>query len=185
MIHHQLSIIHHVIPSGPEGHGVITADAKRSRETIPKFEIRNSKSASSAPLSSHMNTPTNPMHQQLNPQGLPANYPFRPDWEVTPREVAQALQSDAPPRLIDCRTPKEWALVKIDGAELVPLQQWSAHLESLESSKDQPVIVYCHHGGRSLQLTMLLRQQGFTSVKSLAGGIDLWAIDIAPGMIRY
>ncbi len=75
--------------------------------------------------------------------------------------------------------------MKIDGAELVPLQQWSAHLESLESSKDEPVVVFCHHGGRSLQLTMLLRQQGFGNVRSMAGGIDLWAIDVQPGMLRY
>ncbi|NJL31095.1 MAG: rhodanese-like domain-containing protein [Phycisphaerales bacterium] len=81
--------------------------------------------------------------------------------------------------------PGEWDLVRLHNAILVPLQQWSTHLESLEPHKDQPIIIYCHHGVRSLRLAMLLRQEGFTNIRSMAGGIDLWAIDVDQRLPRY
>ncbi|MEM6757815.1 MAG: rhodanese-like domain-containing protein, partial [Planctomycetota bacterium] len=40
-------------------------------------------------------------------------------------------------------------------------------------------------GGRSLKVTQFLRQQGFTDVKSLAGGIDAWSRSIDPDVPRY
>lgn len=129
--------------------------------------------------------PTQHTNVSLNQQGLPTHYPYRPDWEITPRELVQKLSSPNPPVLLDCRTPGEWERVHLPQARLVPLQSWAAHLGELETLKDHPLVVYCHHGMRSLQLTMLLRQNGFAEVRSLAGGIELWAIDIEPGMARY
>lgn len=126
-----------------------------------------------------------PSPPNLDAQGLPPGYPFRPDWEITPRQAAASLQNNTPPLLVDCRTPGEWELVRLHNAIHVPLQQWSAHLESLEPHKDQPIIIYCHHGVRSLRLAMLLRQEGFTNIRSMAGGIDLWAIDVDQRLPRY
>jgi rhodanese-related sulfurtransferase len=40
-------------------------------------------------------------------------------------------------------------------------------------------------GGRSLRVAHWLTQQGFTNVKSMAGGIDQWAIQIDPALPRY
>ena len=41
-----------------------------------------------------------------------------------------------------------------------------------ELDPDEPIIVLCHHGARSLNVTMWLRAQGFEHVQSLSGGID-------------
>ena len=55
----------------------------------------------------------------------------------------------------------------------------------LEAFKQKEIVVHCHHGGRSLKVTHWLRGQGFANVKSMAGGIDLWAIEIVPKRAFY
>lgn len=123
---------------------------------------------------------------KIDPQtGLPRGYNYRPDWEVTPRQVRDRLHAGEDLVLLDCRTPDEYALCKIEGAQLVPLQMLNQYVDQLEELRDRSVVVHCHHGGRSLQMTAVLRQQGFADVKSMAGGIDVWAQDIEPGMTRY
>ena len=67
----------------------------------------------------------------------------------------------------------------------MPLQDIAARLPELEDYKDCKIVVHCHHGGRSLQFTTILRQQGFRDITSMAGGIDLWSIDIDPKVPRY
>ncbi|MCE9589925.1 MAG: rhodanese [Planctomycetes bacterium] len=118
-------------------------------------------------------------------EGLPPNYPFQPDWEVTPRQVKAMLDAGDDFVLIDCRTPGEYQVTRVEGSVLVPLQEVAARLPELEKYRDQKIVVNCHHGVRSLRMTAALRQQGFEDVKSMAGGIDLWAMDIEPGMKRY
>ena len=58
------------------------------------------------------------------------------------------------------------------------------HVESL-GGFEQPIVVYCHHGVRSLYVTVALRRLGFQDVRSLAGGIDLWSRDIDASVPRY
>src|SRR4051812_824984 len=59
----------------------------------------------------------------LDARGLPPGYQFKPDWEVTPREVKSMLDKKEDFVFIDCRLPHEYQLTKIDGAQLIPLQQ--------------------------------------------------------------
>jgi len=54
-----------------------------------------------------------------------------------------------------------------------------------ELDKDSHIIVYCHHGIRSANVTSFLLSKGFKVVQNLRGGIDKWAIDIEPTMARY
>lgn len=122
---------------------------------------------------------------QLDSQGLPAGYVLREDWEVTPRQVKAMLRAGEDLLLIDCRTPKEHAIARIEGAELVPLQEVAAHLPDLEAHADRKVVAFCHHGARSLRLTAFLREQGFEDIKSMAGGIDLWSLDLDSSVPRY
>ena len=121
----------------------------------------------------------------LDAQGLPVGYRFREDWEITPRKVDAMVQNKEDFVLVDCRTPGEHEAARIEGAQLLPLQQIAEAIDELEDDRDKPIVVHCHHGGRSLQFTAVLRQQGFTDVKSMAGGIDLWSIDIDPAIPRY
>lgn len=136
---------------------------------------------------------TNAPKPPLDGRGLPAGYPFQGDWEVTPRETKRVMDSGetAGPDgtlVLDCRRPDEFAVAKIDGAVLVPMDQVASRLSELEGKtlgRDRPIIVHCHHGRRSLKVTAELRAAGFSDVKSMAGGIDLWSIDIDLGVKRY
>lgn len=97
----------------------------------------------------------------------------------------KALLDDASvkTRLIDVREPHEFAICCINGAEQIPMRQIPEHVSVLP--RDEHLLIHCHHGGRSLRVTEYLRQQGFTAVSNVAGGIDAWAQEIEPGMMRY
>lgn len=136
-----------------------------------------------------MSQPDKPQSPQqpppLDDRGLPRNYNFRPQWEVTPRQVRQMLDEKQPFILVDCRTPGEYEVAHIEGAELVPIKDMANRADHLEEWSDRKLVIHCHLGVRSLQMTAMLREQGFGDVWSMAGGIDLWARDIDPAMKRY
>ena len=121
----------------------------------------------------------------LDARGLPPGYAFKPDWEVTPREVKALLDKGEPFVFIDCRLPNEYAITQIEGATLIPLQQIAQRYDELKGHEDEKVIVHCKSGGRSMQFAQILRQNGFKDVKSMAGGILLWNRDINPGGPQY
>lgn len=95
------------------------------------------------------------------------------------------LQSGQPLFLLDCREDFEWQIGRIEGATLIPMSQMMARVGELEPHKLSPIVVYCHHGVRSLNVTHWLRQQGFQDVLSLRGGIDAWSTGIDQSVPRY
>jgi rhodanese-related sulfurtransferase len=106
--------------------------------------------------------------------------------ETTVRDVKRRMDSGEPVVLIDVREPHEYAIAKIQGSELVPMQWVPANLQSLEAKADNgALIVYCHHGVRSLQVANWLREQGLEGCQSMAGGIDAWSLEIDPSVPRY
>lgn len=86
---------------------------------------------------------------------------------------------------LDCRETSEYEAVKIQGTTLLPMSELAERVNELEEHRDSDIIIHCHHGGRSLRVANWLRQQGFTAAQSMAGGIDVWAVEIEPGMLRY
>ena len=86
---------------------------------------------------------------------------------------------------VDCREASEYEAVKIEGSTLLPMSEMAKRVGELEEHRDSEIIIHCHHGGRSLQVANWLRQQGFSAAQSMAGGIDVWAVEIEPGMLRY
>ncbi len=121
----------------------------------------------------------------LDERGLPPGYAFDPNWEVTPRDVKCMLDKGERFVFIDCRLPNEYQITHIDGTKLIPLQQIGQHIGSLRQHANDKIVVHCRTGGRSMQFTQLLRQNGFADVKSMAGGILLWNKDINPGGPQY
>jgi rhodanese-related sulfurtransferase len=87
--------------------------------------------------------------------------------------------------LLDCREREEHEFVSIGEAELIPMSEMQERHGELEPHRQTEIIVYCHHGIRSLQVTQWLLQQGFSAVKSLSGGIDQWAQEIESSLPRY
>ncbi|MGI9241381.1 MAG: rhodanese-like domain-containing protein [Verrucomicrobiales bacterium] len=104
--------------------------------------------------------------------------------EVSTGEL-QALLDGGAVRLIDCREPDEYGLCRIEGATLIPLQQIPGEIDAVRGEGDRAVVIYCHHGIRSLNATQFLRAHGLADVFSLRGGIDAWSVDIDAEVPRY
>ena len=85
---------------------------------------------------------------------------------------------------MDVREPWEYQTARLEGAELVPMGEIPAALPHLEAVEG-PLVVYCHHGVRSLRVAAWLRNQGLEEVQSLAGGIDRWSVEIDLAVPRY
>jgi rhodanese-related sulfurtransferase len=106
------------------------------------------------------------------------------DPEISVEEYArQRLQANAP-LLLDVREPWEVDAASIPGATLMPMGDVPSRAHQ-ELDPDQPIVVLCHHGQRSLSVTMWLRNQDFTHVQSLAGGIEYWSRAIDPSVPHY
>ena len=108
------------------------------------------------------------------------------DFEISPFEVKRRLDAREKLHLIDVREPNEFAVARIEGSELIPMRQVPAELQTLEGRADEaPLIVFCHHGVRSLNVVNWLRGQGLEACQSMAGGIDAWSLSIDPSVPRY
>lgn len=104
--------------------------------------------------------------------------------EIRCEDLHRRIEAGERIRLVDCREAWEFDLVHIEGAELLPMNQTPARLDSFREEKS-PQVVYCHHGVRSLQVVSWLRQQGVEDVRSLAGGIDRWSRVVDPALPSY
>ena len=105
------------------------------------------------------------------------------DFEITATEAAELLK-EKKARFIDVREPWEFATAKIEGSELMPMGDVPSRAHQ-ELDPEERLVVLCHHGMRSLNTTVWLRNQGFEQVQSLRGGIDAWSAEIDPKVPRY
>src|ERR1700722_8347149 len=106
--------------------------------------------------------------------------------EISALEVKQRLDAGEKLHLIDVREPHEFAVARIEGSELIPMRQVPVELQTLEARADEaPLIVFCHHGVRSLNVVNWLRQQGVEACQSMTGGIDAWSLGIDSSVPRY
>lgn len=90
---------------------------------------------------------------------------------ISVEDVLILEASGSLPALLDVRETYERELYHIGGMH-IPLGQLSDNLSFL--NKNQPLIVYCQAGKRSEKAAALLKDAGFTNVKSLQGGINAW-----------
>jgi len=88
--------------------------------------------------------------------------------------------------LLDCRELMEYQTARIEGATLIPMREIPGRLPEIESwAEKSPIVVYCHHGMRSLNVAQWLRQQGVENIQSMAGGIDAWSLSVDHSVPRY
>ena len=106
--------------------------------------------------------------------------------EISPQALKRRLDAGEKLFLIDVREPAEYQQSRIEGATLIPMRGIPAELSRLDALADQgALIVYCHHGIRSLNVVNWLQEQGVTACQSLAGGIDRWSTEIDSSVPRY
>jgi rhodanese-related sulfurtransferase len=106
--------------------------------------------------------------------------------EVSAQEVKRRIDAGEKLHLIDVREPHEYAQARIDGGELIPMRSVPAQLQNLDARADDGMlIVYCHHGVRSLNVVSWLREQGIEACQSMVGGIDAWSLTVDGTVPRY
>src|SRR5213078_4245444 len=103
--------------------------------------------------------------------------------ETTVEELKGRLDRGEPVYIVDVRNPEEYAICKIPGSVLVPLPQLGQRFGELD--KNREMVVHCKSGMRSTKAIAFLRQQGFTKLKNLKGGILAWADKIDRTMPKY
>ncbi len=96
------------------------------------------------------------------------------DYEITPADVKAKLERRDSFTLLDVREPWEFQTAHIEGAKLMPMGDVPSRAHQ-ELDPDEEVVVLCHHGVRSMNVTVWLRQQGFEKARSMRGGIDAWS----------
>ena len=118
-----------------------------------------------------------------NPYGAP---------EVSVHDVVDKQQQGTEFLLIDVREPNELELASLPAGEFINLplsdlreRRLDSLPEALSQNKDADVVLFCHKGLRSAQVTVFLRKQGWSNAVSMAGGIDAWAEEIDESIGKY
>jgi len=105
--------------------------------------------------------------------------------QIRPETVAKKLAAGEPVYLLDVREPWEYATSRLPDSTLIPLGELPQRIDEVEPPAGVPVVVYCHHGIRSLSGAAILEAKGFPEAYSLAGGIDGWSLLVDPTVPRY
>lgn len=109
-----------------------------------------------------------------NPDSIPI--------EINPTEASKRLDAEQV-HFLDCRESFEREIVKIEPSLFIPMGRIDSALDSIP--RDKPIVVYCHHGLRSLRVANFLRISGFPEALSLRGGVHAWAVEIDPSLAKY
>lgn len=96
------------------------------------------------------------------------------DYEITAEEVKAKLDAGDQFTLLDVRESWEFEAARMDRAKLMPMGDVPSRAHQ-ELDPEDHIVVVCHHGVRSMNVTAWLRQQGFEKVQSMRGGIDAWS----------
>lgn len=107
--------------------------------------------------------------------------------EIGVEEVKRMLDSQHPFRLIDVRETSEYAICRIDGSILIPLDKiQEKNPENLNGIRqDEEIVLHCKAGVRSLKAARALKEMGYNNVKSMRGGIGEWSDRIDSSVPKY
>lgn len=103
--------------------------------------------------------------------------------EISVADLKARRDAGAALLLLDVREPDEVATAAIDGATAIPMARIPHELSALPT--DRPIVVMCHHGSRSANVTGFLNANGYPNAVNLEGGIDAWSLRIDPSIPRY
>lgn len=118
-----------------------------------------------------------------NPYGAP---------EISVHDVAARQKDGTEFLLVDVREPNELELASLPDEDFINVpvselreRRLDALPADLSQNKEVEVVLFCHKGLRSAQVTVFLRQQGWSNAVSMAGGIDAWADEIDESVGKY
>ena len=105
--------------------------------------------------------------------------------QIHPTVLDAKLKAGETVYLLDVRQPFEHEYARIEGDVLIPLNELSERTDEVTPPEGAMIVVYCHHGVRSLSGAAILESQGFGECYSLSGGIEAWSLLIDPTVRRY
>ena len=112
--------------------------------------------------------------------------------EITPQQLGDWLKTRPELVVLDVREPYEFPRAKLGDERVAyaPLSDLARKNldglpEKVRQDKSAPLVVICHHGNRSAQVTAWLLDQGWETVFNLAGGIDAYARQVDPAIGTY
>lgn len=105
--------------------------------------------------------------------------------EITPAQLKERMDKGDKPFLVDVRNANELGICKLAYDAWIPLPEFGTRWEELLEHKDDEVVIYCRSGARSGQATQFLKQQGFSHVKNMLGGMLRWSSEVDPAMPKY
>ena len=104
--------------------------------------------------------------------------------EISVQELKQSLGNQEDIYLLDVRNPDEFEVCTLPNATLIPMYNIPEYVSKIPANKK--VVVYCHHGSRSLSVVRYLEQaHDFHNLLNLTGGIHAWATEIDDTMAVY
>ena len=118
----------------------------------------------------------------IAPAAAAARRPRRPT-DITPLELKARMDAGATPFVLDVREPNEYQINRIPGSVLIPLGDLPKRVGELDPNAE--IVTQCKSGVRSGKAAAFLRQQGFTNVKNLTGGILAWVDQVDPSQPKY
>jgi rhodanese-related sulfurtransferase len=82
--------------------------------------------------------------------------------------------------IVDVCEPTEFQQGHLPRAMNIPLGNLAARVSELEKYRQQPILVTCRSGNRSIRGALTLRKNGFPQVYSLNGGLMAWEKEHLP-----
>ena len=104
--------------------------------------------------------------------------------QMSVEELKARIDNGTAPFILDVREPHEYAICDI-GAPLIPVGELTQNFHRLTFPKTTEMVIHCRSGARSQKAALILRENGYTNVKNLAGGILAWADRIDPSLPKY
>ena len=102
------------------------------------------------------------------------------DSTITPKTLKQWIDEGRDLEIIDVREPAEWEIVSIDGATLVPKNEFLMGDALTKLPQDKQIVLHCKSGVRSAEVLALVKAAGFTDAVHLGGGVVSWVNQIEP-----
>jgi rhodanese-related sulfurtransferase len=103
--------------------------------------------------------------------------------EISAKEASILRENNTEAVFLDVREDSELAICRIDGALHIPIGEIPERFEALPEKV--PLVVFCHHGMRSMHVLQYLEAKGFENVVNLKGGIHAWATDVDQNVTKY
>jgi len=103
--------------------------------------------------------------------------------EISALEASILRDNNEDVAFLDVREDDELAICSIEGALHIPMNEIPERAEALPHHC--PLVVFCHHGMRSMHVLQYLESRGFENVINMGGGIDAWSREVDATVPRY